>query len=105
MRFVPIALAALAIMLAAPSVKADDQITCTDQEVSLPAGEYTGHLVDMRAKESWPQSYIHFLFKNDTDGKLYCVRQSTENNSNIVALAEKAFMLNHKVVIDTTDGY
>lgn len=105
MRFVPIALTALAIMLAAPSVKADDPIECTDQEKTLSAGRHTGHLVDIRAKEVWPQSYVHFLFKDDADNQSYCVRQSTDGNSNIVALAEKAFLLNRKVTIETTPNY
>ncbi|MEE8659036.1 hypothetical protein CGLAMM_08145 [Acetobacteraceae bacterium EV16G] len=105
MRFIPLALSALAIMLAAPSVKADDEIDCTDQEKSLSAGTHTGHFVDMRLREKWPQNYVHFLFKNDTDNQLYCVRQSTENNANLVALAEKAFLLNHTVTIITTPNY
>ncbi|UYH51953.1 hypothetical protein N5W20_03610 [Candidatus Kirkpatrickella diaphorinae] len=105
MRIIPLALTALAIMLATPSVKADDQIDCSAQERSLSAGTHTGRFVDMRLKEAWPQDYVHFLFKNDSDNKLYCVRQSTAGNSNIVALAEKAFILDHKVVINTAGDY
>lgn len=105
MRFVSLAITVFAITLAAPFVKADDQIDCTDQEKSISAGTYSGYFVDMRAKEGWPQSYVHFLFKNDADNGLYCVRQSTDNNANIVAVAEKAFLLNRKVVINMTPNY
>lgn len=105
MRFVPLALMALAITFASPSVKADDQIDCTAQEKTLSPGSHSGIFVDVRVKQDWPQEWIHFLFKNDTDNKYYCVRQTTNGKANIIALAEKAFLLNLKVIIDTAADY
>ncbi|MEE8659039.1 hypothetical protein CGLAMM_08160 [Acetobacteraceae bacterium EV16G] len=105
MRFVPLALTALAIMLAAPSARADDPIECSDQERSLPAGSYTGIIESIMVKQSWSQDYVHFRFRNESDHKLYCIRQTTSGNANIVALAKKAFLLDQKVSIDTADGY
>lgn len=105
MRFAPLALTALAIMLAAPSARADDPIECSDQERSLPAGSYTGTIESIMVNKSWSQDYVHFRFRNDSDNKLYCIRQTTNGNANIVALAEKSFLLDHKVTIQTADNY
>lgn len=105
MRFVPLALTALAIMLAAPSARADDPIECSDQERSLPAGSYTGMLESIMVKQSWSQEWVHFRFRNDSDHKLYCIRQTTNGKANIVALAKKAFLLDHKVTISTAADY
>lgn len=105
MRFVPLALTTLAITFAAPSAKADDPIECTDQQRSLPAGNHTGRFVSSRVKLDWNQNYVHFLFQDDNDHQLYCVKQTTDGNANIVALAEEATLLNRKVNIITANGY
>lgn len=102
MRSISLILTALAISLTISSVKARDLMECTSDEFNISPGLHTGRFIEMRTRQGWEDNRIYFHFKDDSDGKTYCVYNSSKFNATVISGATTALLLDHKVLIETS---
>ncbi|MEE8659057.1 hypothetical protein CGLAMM_00060 [Acetobacteraceae bacterium EV16G] len=93
-------LSALAVTLAvsSPAIASTSALWCDSSHPNITAGQHQGRLTGVIVRNDWDQSYINFVFNNDSDHLNYCIRQNI-SNSNIVNIAMRAFILSGKVKI------
>ncbi|UYH51970.1 hypothetical protein N5W20_03695 [Candidatus Kirkpatrickella diaphorinae] len=98
MRFPLYTILSLSAFLCASGPAFADGADCPSS-LTISQGEHRGYLRETFSKVGDDSGFVTFLFEDENDKKLYCIRQTYSNSPNVLSVAEKAYLLHNEVDI------